>query len=68
MLEMQESRARKVKVGLAGLVVLGVGVAATSALWSDNVWFQGEVGVSAFNLEGSLDGETWVEGTARLSP
>ena len=53
---MQESRSRKIKVGLAGLVVLGVGVAATSALWSDNVWFQGDVTSSKFNLVGSLDG------------
>ncbi|KRC33138.1 hypothetical protein ASE27_12950 [Oerskovia sp. Root918] len=58
---MQESRSRKIKVGLAGLVVLGVGVAATSALWSDNVWFKGDVTSSTFNLEGSLDGTTWVE-------
>ncbi|MFJ4108165.1 SipW-dependent-type signal peptide-containing protein [Oerskovia enterophila] len=58
---MQESRSRKIKVGLAGLVVLGVGVAATSALWSDNVWFQGDVTSSKFNLVGSLDGTTWLE-------
>jgi predicted ribosomally synthesized peptide with SipW-like signal peptide len=51
---MNESRSRKVKIGLAGLVVLGVGVAATSALWSDNVWFQGDVSTSSFNLQGSV--------------
>jgi len=51
---MQESRSRKIKAGLAGLVVLGVGVAATSALWSDNVWFTGDVSTSAFNLQGSV--------------
>ena len=59
---MQESRARKIKIGLAGLVVLGVGVASTSAMWSDNVWFQGDVTSSKFNLQGSLDGSTnWKE-------
>lgn len=59
---MQESRARKIKIGLAGLVVLGVGVASTSAMWSDNVWFQGDVTSSKFNLQGSLDGSTnWLE-------
>ena len=51
---MQESRSRKIRAGLAGLVVLGVGVAATSALWSDNVWFKGEVTTSLFNLQGSV--------------
>ncbi|QDW62124.1 hypothetical protein [Oerskovia sp. KBS0722] len=53
---MQESRSRKIKIGLAGLVVLGVGVAATSALWSDNVWFAGDVSASSFNLVGSVTG------------
>lgn len=51
---MQESRSRKIKAGLAGLVVLGVGVAATSALWSDNVWFKGDISTSSFNLQGSV--------------
>ncbi|GMA24367.1 hypothetical protein GCM10025864_21260 [Luteimicrobium album] len=47
-------RSNKIKVGLAGLAVLGVGFAATSALWSDNVWFQGTATTSAFNLQGSV--------------
>ncbi|MBE7701677.1 hypothetical protein H9623_15395 [Oerskovia sp. Sa1BUA8] len=51
---MHETRSRKIKAGLAGLVVLGVGVAATSALWSDNVWFAGDVSTSSFNLQGSV--------------
>jgi predicted ribosomally synthesized peptide with SipW-like signal peptide len=64
---MQESRTRKIKIGLAGLVVLGVGVAATSALWSDNVWFAGDVTSSTFNLEGSVDGATWKESDSKSS-
>ena len=63
---MQETRRRKIKAGLAGLVVLGVGVAATSALWSDNVWFAGDVSTSTFNLQGSVTSATsgFAEGDA----
>jgi hypothetical protein len=47
-------RSHKIRIGLAGLAVLGVGFAATSALWSDNVWFQGTATTSSFNLQGSV--------------
>lgn len=51
---------RKVRVGLASLAVLGLGFAATSALWSDSVNFGGSGHVRGFALEGAapIGGET----------
>jgi hypothetical protein len=62
---------RRLKVGLAALAVLGIGAAATSALWSDDVWFRAGVETGVFNLQGSTAaGATppttgWVEGEAQ---
>jgi predicted ribosomally synthesized peptide with SipW-like signal peptide len=47
-------RARRVKIGLAGLAVLGVGAALTSAVWTDVVFFDAEVTTGNFNLQGAL--------------
>lgn len=49
--------------GLAALAIGGIGAAATSAAWSDNAWFSAPAAAATFNLQGSLDGTTWVEGT-----
>jgi len=46
---------------LAALAVGGVGAAATSAAWTDNVFFTAQAQAATFNLQGSLDGTTWVE-------
>jgi len=46
-------RRRKItKFALAGVAVLGVGAALTSAAWSDNVFFQGAATTAEFELEG----------------
>lgn len=47
--------------GLAALAVGGIGAAATSAAWTDNVFFSAQAQAATFNLQGSLDGKTWVE-------
>jgi hypothetical protein len=47
--------------GLAILAVGGIGAAATSAAWTDNVFFSAQSQAATFNLQGSLDGTTWVE-------
>jgi predicted ribosomally synthesized peptide with SipW-like signal peptide len=47
-------RARRVKVGLAALAVLGVGAALTSAAWTDVVFFDADVTTGNFNLEGAI--------------
>jgi predicted ribosomally synthesized peptide with SipW-like signal peptide len=60
---------RKAKIVLAGLAVLGVGAAATSALWTDDVFFSGDVTVATFNLQGSTDaGTTWEESDTFVTP
>jgi hypothetical protein len=46
-------RRRKItKFALAGVAVLGVGAALTSAAWTDNVWFGGSAGTAEFELSG----------------
>ena len=55
----QSTRRRKVtKFALAGVAVLGVGAALTSAAWSDNVFFFGQTDSADFELQG-WDGTTW---------
>lgn len=47
------SRRRKItKFALAGVAVLGVGAALTSAAWSDNVFFGGTTAAADFELQG----------------
>lgn len=47
------TRRRKVtKFALAGIAVLGVGAALTSAAWSDNVFFGGTTSAAEFELQG----------------
>ncbi|MDQ0373030.1 hypothetical protein [Cellulomonas humilata] len=51
---MDVRRARRVKIGLAGLAVLGIGAALTSAAWTDVVFFDADVTTGNFNLQGAL--------------
>jgi len=48
---------------LAALAVGGIGAAATSAAWTDNVFFSAQAQAASFNLQGSLSGAagSWVE-------
>jgi hypothetical protein len=52
---------------LAALAVGGIGAAATSAAWTDNVFFSAKAEAATFNLQGSLDGTTWRESDAQGS-
>jgi hypothetical protein len=57
--ENSTNRRRKVtKFALAGVAVLGVGAALTSAAWSDNVWFGGNTDAADFELQG-WNGTGW---------
>lgn len=47
--------------GLAVLAIGGIGAAVTSAAWTDNAFFSAQAQAATFNLQGSLDGTTWVE-------
>ena len=57
-------RRRKItKFALAGVAVLGLGAAFTSAAWSDDVFFGGDTAAADFELSGSISGDpagAWV--------
>jgi hypothetical protein len=46
---------------LALAAVGGIGAAATSAAWTDNVFFAAPAQAATFDLQGSLNGTTWVQ-------
>lgn len=48
-----------VAFALATLAVGGVGAALTSAAWTDNVFMAAAADGATFDLQGSLDGQTW---------
>ncbi|MBO3096289.1 hypothetical protein [Cellulomonas dongxiuzhuiae] len=49
------------RFGLAGIAVLGIGAAATSAAWTDQAWFAGNATSVTVDLQGSTDGRTWAD-------
>jgi len=61
----REARRRTAaSAGLLGLIGIGLGTGAavlTSAAWTDQVWWAGAVETGTADLEGSLDGSTWVD-------
>lgn len=63
----KSDRRRKVtKFALAGVAVLGVGAALTSAAWTDNVWFGATATAGNVNLQGRVAGSSaWSEGAAQ---
>lgn len=52
---------------LAALAVGGIGAAATSAAWTDNVFYSAKAEAATFNLQGSLNGTSWSESDAQGS-
>ncbi len=60
--ERKRKRAAIVKFSLAGAAVLGIGAAATSALWTDDAWFAAEASAvdpsTAIDLQGAYVGTT----------
>lgn len=59
--ERSNKRRAVVAAVLAVLAVGGIGAAATSAAWTDNVFFSATAQAATFNLQGSLDNSTWLE-------
>lgn len=57
----KRSRRPIAAIVLASLALGGIGAAATSAAWTDNVFFSAQAQAATFNLQGSLDGTTWLE-------
>jgi len=59
----QERRKRHplVAFGLAALAIGGVGAAITSAAWTDNAVFAAPAAAATFDLQASLDGQTWTQ-------
>ena len=59
----RRSKRRAIVAGaLALLAVGGIGAALTSAAWTDDVFYSAAAQGATFNLQGSLDGDTWAEG------
>jgi len=58
--EVPNKRRKVTKFALAGVAVLGVSAAATSAAWSDNVFFGAEAAAADFELQGQNPNGTWV--------
>jgi len=59
--ERKSKRRAVLAFALAALAVGGIGAAATSAAWTDNVFFSAKAEAATFNLQGSLNGTTWQE-------
>lgn len=55
------SRRPAAKLVLAGVAVVGIGAALTTAAWTDNVFFSAQAETGAFNLQGSTDGVSFDE-------
>jgi len=51
-------------VALAGTALVGVSAALTSAAWTDQVLFASTASTGTANLQGSIDGVTWVESSS----
>ncbi len=58
----RRKRGTVIRLSLAGLALVGIGAAATTAAWTDNVFFSATATTGTFNLQGSVDGTTFVEG------
>ncbi len=63
--ERRSSRDKKHRPIIAGVLALlavgGIGAAATSAAWTDNVFYSATAQAATFDLQGSLDGTTWAQ-------
>ncbi|SDT27785.1 hypothetical protein [Microterricola viridarii] len=55
-------RSTAIRLSLAGLALVGIGAAATTAAWTDNVFFSASASTMTFNLQGKYAGGTFVEG------
>lgn len=59
----KRKRAAIIKFGLAGAALLGIGLAATSAAWSDNAWFKADATAAKVILDASVDNGAPVHAT-----
>lgn len=55
----RKKRAAVARFVLAGVAVLGIGAAATSAAWTDDAWFSASATAATVELEASLNGTDW---------
>lgn len=58
----RKKRGAIIKFSLAGVALVGIGAAATSAQWSDNAWFSASASaVGTVHLQASNDGTNFVD-------
>lgn len=48
-------RTRVIKIAIAGLAVIGIGAAITTAAWTDDVFFGADATASSFDLQGAAN-------------
>lgn len=48
-------RTRVLKIALAGIAILGIGAAITTAAWTDDVFFGADATASSFDLQGAAN-------------
>ena len=56
----KRKRGALIKFTFAGVALLGIGAAATSAAWTDDAWFTTSATASTVKLDASLDGTTFI--------
>lgn len=55
--ESRRKRGDRAKLTLAGIAVIGIGAAVTTAAWTDDVWFSAAAEAAEFDLQGQVDGD-----------
>ncbi|PPL19384.1 hypothetical protein [Microterricola pindariensis] len=55
-------RSTAIRLSLAGLALVGIGAAATTAAWTDNVFFSASATSATFDLQGSVNGTDFLDG------
>lgn len=62
----RKKRAAVARFVLAGVAVLGIGAAATSAAWTDDAWFSADASAATFEIQGKNFAATpaWVDADA----
>lgn len=58
----RRSRSTIIKLALAGLAILGIGTAITTAAWTDDTYFQADATTGSLALQGSLNSHRDFEG------
>ncbi|NYE20248.1 SipW-dependent-type signal peptide-containing protein [Microbacterium immunditiarum] len=62
----KDRRGAMLRASIAAVAVLGIGGAITTAAWTDQVTFAGDVQSAKFDLRGAVQGGAWYDGPIDL--